>query len=111
MFKQPLTCYIAKTFRENVVVTDELGEPIKFDGYSARMQVRDDYGGTIVIEMTTENGHISFDRNTITLFIQDEDTALFTSGSYKYDLNVNSPSGDVYPIMYGAFKIKDSVTV
>lgn len=111
MKKQPLTCYVAKTFREHFVVTDELDEPIKFDGYSAHMQVRNDYGGTVIVDMTTENGHISFDGNKITLFIQDEDTALFTSGSYKYDLNVNSPGGDVFPIAYGSFKVKDSVTV
>ena len=86
-------------------------EPTNLSGYTGRMQLRSSIDSDdIVIELTTENGRISIDDNSVTLFMSDADTAAIPSGSYKYDLELISVSGRVYGPLYGTIKIKGEVT-
>jgi hypothetical protein len=108
--KQKLVVRRGISFTETIALFDENDEPIIVADYTGLMQVRADYGETVIIELSTVNDRITLDDNRILLYIADEDTADFTAGSYRYDLQLTDPAGDAYAILYGTFAVKDMVT-
>lgn len=81
-------------------------------GLKARMQIKNKVGGTVLYELTTENGGITLDAvlKRITL---DFPADAFVGAAWKagvYDLETEDPSGVVTPILYGAFALTDEVT-
>ena len=88
--------------------------PVDLSGYSARMTIRDQVGGTSLLSLTTvvENGRIVLDNTakTITLTISATDTALVTWSEGVYDLEMVSSGGVVTEILAGTIKAFDEVT-
>ena len=58
-------------------------------GYTARMQIRENYDTPVVVECTTENGGITLDANGgLELFISDTQTAAIPFIKGKYDIEI-----------------------
>jgi tRNA threonylcarbamoyladenosine modification (KEOPS) complex Pcc1 subunit len=86
--------------------------PKDLAGYVARMTIKDKVGGTELMSLTTANSRIQIDNTTktITLAIDADDTAAITWKVGTYDLELESPSGVVTALMYGAVKVTKEVT-
>ena len=79
-----------ETFQKKITWKDSSGNEIDLTGYSAKMQIRTAVtGGTIITELSTENGKIVIAGTLLTLTISSTDTALmsFTETAY-YDLEI-----------------------
>jgi hypothetical protein len=88
--------------------------PVDLTGYTGRMQIRKaDRTNELVQELTTENGGLTFGdvAGTITFFISDTDTELFTDDDNVYDFEIVEPGGDVVPFLAGKFTMQDQITV
>jgi hypothetical protein len=102
-----------KTFERPLFFKDKNEAITRLDGYTARMQLRESAESEVVqLELSTENDRIIIDPDagSVTLFVTDEDTALLTPGTYKYDLELETASGRVYAPMYGKIKVIAEVT-
>lgn len=82
-------------------------------GYTAKMQIRDTYGGIIHNTFDSAGNGIVVDEagGTITLTITPAQTAAMSFLNAVYDLAYKSPGGDVKPLLAGAVKISQAVTV
>ena len=100
------------------------GNPVDLTGYSARMQVRDGYGGAQVIELTTANGRITLGGadGTIELSIAATDTAALSVDlsdcrrtvparqRHVYDLELEASDGTVTRLVEGLADIHAEAT-
>ena len=99
---------LQKWFRKTVA-----GVPADFTGYTARMQVRENYdSGDVLLELTTENGGLVFDAldGKITLVFTPEMTAGKDWRRAIYDIELTDPSGKVSRFLQGSFCISPEVT-
>lgn len=90
----------------------EYNQPIDLSGVTARMQIRPKIDSTDVIDtLTTENGGIVLDNTlkTITLEIDELDTAAYSFKSAVYDLEVIK-NNDVIPFLTGTVLLTKEVT-
>lgn len=85
---------------------------IDITGYTARMQIRKDFGDAFEIELTTGNGRIVLGGTlgTIQLTIVNADTDALNAGNFKYDLELISSSGIVTRLLEGSLSISENVT-
>jgi hypothetical protein len=103
------------TFSRIIYYKDPAKKPIKFTGYTARMQVRPTYeSSTVLLALTTENGGIALGNTdgSISLFVDDTIMEEIAEGIYVYDLELVAPSSDlfVYKILQGNFAVRSEVT-
>lgn len=86
---------------------------VDLTGYTARMQLRTAIDSPdVVIELTTENGRITLGgvNGTIDLLIDADDTSPLDAGTYRYDLELISPTAVVVRLVEGKFKLRPEVT-
>ena len=85
--------------------------PIDLTGYTARMQIRDDFGGAAIISLASPT-QIVLDTatSTITVSIDAVTTGAVLSDQGVYDLEAVSPTGEVSRIAYGAVIFSPEVT-
>lgn len=87
--------------------------PWDFTNYTARMQIRRTIeSGTVMIELTTENGGLTF-TNPAQGELTVEMTAVQTAGlssSGVYDLEIISAGGEVSRLVQGSFTLNLEVT-
>ena len=90
------------------------GSPVNLTGYTARMHMRNPIESpTIIHELTTENGGITFSdalAGKIELFISDADTSAFNFDSCVYDLEMIAPNADVIRLIEGEVTLSKEVT-
>jgi hypothetical protein len=103
------------TLSRVIYYRDPAKVPIKFTGYTARMQVRPSNTSEIILlEMTTENGGIELGATdgSIALYVDDVVMAGIPEGIYVYDLELLAPSADlyIYKILQGNFAVRSEVT-
>lgn len=107
-------CAQGATFKRTLTWKNQSagGAPIDNSGHSARMQVRRVPGAPVVLELTTENSGIVLggSNGQINLVVAAADTADLLPGAYIYDLELESPAGDVYRELEGSFIINPEVT-
>lgn len=86
--------------------------PVDLTGYTARMAIKDKVGGTVLHNLTTENGGITINTstNTIVLSISATDTAAFDWKRGVYDLEMVSSSGVVTALLTGMVTVTKEVT-
>lgn len=109
--KRKLIAYPGITLTEQWIVKDGLQQKVDMTGWSGRMYVAPDYGQTSIIELPTANATITFPaRGIVKVRIESSVTEGFAVGNYKYDLEVEDGSGEVYPISYGTFQVKNWLT-
>jgi hypothetical protein len=86
--------------------------PVDLTGYTALMQVRQFTDSSVTVELSTSNGKIVITPalGQIALTLTAAQTTAISANNYLYDLNLTSPSGNVYKILQGAFTVVNSVT-
>lgn len=88
-------------------------QPLDLTGYTARSQMRLNYGhDTVLYERTTENSGLTIDgpAGTITLAIPGEDSAAWVWRAAVYDLELVDPSGRPKRLFKGAVHVDPEVT-
>jgi len=100
------------TFSQVITWKDSTNSPIDLTGYTARMQIRQKVTSSVSLSLTTENNRITLggDAGTIALSITSSDMADLPAGSYTYDLELVSVSGDVSRLLMGTFVVRSEVT-
>jgi hypothetical protein len=102
------------TFNRSVTYLQANGTPYDITGYSARMQIRSTYGGTLLLDLTTANGRLVIDgpAGRITISIDAVTTASLVAGEGVYDLEVVSPAATpvVTRLLEGAVTVTSEVT-
>lgn len=103
------------TFSRVVYYKDPANKPVKFRGYTARMQVRASTNSPVVLlNLTTENDGIELGETdgSISIYISDDVMVTVEEGLYTYDLELVAPSADlfVYKILQGNFAVRSEVT-
>lgn len=98
------------TFKKRIVLyEDEAGEtPRDLTGYAASLDIKDKADGSILFSLSTTNSRITLGGldGTVDLIISATDTAALTWKSGVYDLLIESPSGEVDPILQGQFVVQ-----
>lgn len=85
--------------------------PVDLTGYTARLQMRDDFGGTLLHEMTTENGGLTLNvaQGAIDMLIDALTTDNFDWDTAVYDIEL--VQGDyVNRLFSGTVVVSPSVT-
>ena len=104
-------CPQGTTFKRTLTYTlDNI--PIDLSGYSARLQVREAYYSTEpLISLETGDGiTISGSAGIINIQINSTDTSAMIAGTHVYDLEIQSPSGDIDRLIEGNFTVTPEVT-
>ena len=110
-----IRCDQGSTFQRVITVTHSVSgntyEPVDLTGYTARMQIRKKFGGTVLIELTTDiDGGITLDEanGIVTVEMTAEQTAsIDRSGVYDLELVVGQT---VTKILRGQFILNHEVT-
>lgn len=85
--------------------------PVDLTGATARMQIRAQLGGAVLLELTTENGALAINSlGTITRTLSAAQTAALTWTDGVYDLEVQFPDGTVQRYLQGAVTVSREVT-
>lgn len=107
-----LTCNQGSTFTRRLVYKIN-HEVVNLTGYSARMQVRPNYGSdNLVVNLSTGNGiTITGATGTIVITITAGATTNIIAGTYLYDIELVAPDTTVQRILEGKFVVKPEVTV
>jgi hypothetical protein len=92
--------------------------PVNLTGYSARMQVRGSGSGNristrLALSLTSENGDIILggSEGTITINISASSASnVIPAGKYFYDLELQSPNGEVTRLIKGTFTVVAEMT-
>jgi hypothetical protein len=107
-----LVCPQGATFQK--VLTYKIGRtPVNITGWTARMQVRENYeSASTLLDITTANNGIILGgaAGTITLNVNSATTSAFRAGIYVYDLELISASGVVTRLIEGRFTVTPEVT-
>lgn len=110
----PVTVVDANTIEFNNINASEFSDyksggyiqfntPVDLAGYTARLIVKQNIGGTALLSLTTENGGIVIDNTSrkISLYISASDTEGFTWTKGIYELEMISSGGDVTSLLRG----------
>ena len=105
------------TFEEDFLVHVGVNFPLDLTGYKARMQVRDDFDtNTTRLNLSNTTGKLIIlpvnGKVTISLVPSDTSGIKFAGPKYKgiYDLEIESPQGDVIRVAQGSFTLLREVT-
>jgi len=101
------------TFEFPFIWEDSVGAIIDISFYEAKMQIRKNFGGPLVAELSTDNGKITIDSNNeLMLRLSAEETQLLPPGKYLYDLELTDTfDGTVYRLIEGEIYVSPEVTV
>jgi hypothetical protein len=102
---------------------DSSNNPVNLSGYHARMQIRSDYGGTLIANLSSSldsdgtglnlsgsNGTTPISSGSIGIFISAASSSAFTFSEAKYDLELVQGS-TVTRLLEGKVKLSKNVTV
>lgn len=78
-------------------------------GYSAKCQIRTEYGGPSVLELSTANGRITIASDVLTLVCPANEFTL-EPGNYVYDVQIFTDATDVATMIEGDFEVTDQIT-
>lgn len=109
-----LSCPKNAGFNLSMVYRQPNLQPFNLTNYRARMQVRSSAGGTMFVELTSENGRISFggQDGRITLTIPQAVTKAFAFERAMYDLILIPPAGGgvAFRLIQGQFVVDVGIT-
>ena len=87
------------------------GAAVNLSTYTARMQVRKEYNSNPpVISLTTGSGITLTSTGQINIAMNATATSLVPGGTYRYDLELVSSSGEVTRLLEGLFIVSPEVT-
>lgn len=92
---------------------DSTGAAINLTGFSAKMQLRPNPGGTVGLELSTTNGKVVLGgaAGTVTVTFGHVDTTSLTLPTYVYDLELTDGSSNVTRLVQGTITVDPEVTV
>lgn len=102
-----------ETYRKTFLYQDTDRNAIDLTGYTARMQVRENYSSTTtVLDLTTENGGIEITAldGKVYLFVDDATTSAITVSSGVYDLELIDTMNYVTKFIRGSIRFPEEVT-
>lgn len=94
------------TFSTDLTLTDENGDMLILNGYTANSQLRKWYTSTTSVPFTAA---INVDSGVITLSLTDTQTSLLTAGRYVYDVEISDGS-TVSRVVEGIITVTPNVT-
>jgi len=107
-----LLCPQGSTFSKQITYKID-DQAIDLTGYSARMQVRQNYySPEALASLSSPNNGITIEElnGVINLFISSEETSSLPAGNFLYDLEIESEGGIVSRIIEGSFIVTPEVT-
>lgn len=112
--KYNLSIDAGATYQLVVAWKDGNGDPVNLTGYSARMKLKDTYGGTTLVSLTDSDGiTLGGSAGTLAIVIADTLTATLAGTSHTkgvYDLEVESAGGVTTRILEGKWVCSPEVT-
>jgi hypothetical protein len=105
------TCPQGTTFKPTLIYKAD-NNPVNLFGYTARMQVRETHDSDELISSISTSSGITLggSAGTIEILIDASNTSNFITGDHVYDLEIISPSGEVYRLLEGRFNVTPEVT-
>jgi len=106
-----ITCYQGADYDQSFTVSQG-GTALNWTGYTAAMQVREAADSTAYL-LSLSNGTgitLGGTAGTILVNISNAQSAAISAGSFAYDLELFSGSGNVTRILQGAFNVVGNVT-
>ncbi len=101
------------TFLRTISLKSSKKLPVALTNYTGRMHIRETVTSTDIIEaQTTANGRITINAaaGTVTILIPPADMEEILPGTYVYDIELESPEGEVARIVHGKFTVRAEVT-
>lgn len=101
------------TFLRTISLKSSKKLPVALTNYTGRMHIRETVSATEIIEtQTTENGRITIGASagTVSILIPPTDMEEITPGTYVYDVEIESPDGEVTRVVNGKFTVRAEVT-
>lgn len=92
---------------------DDTGAAQDLTGFTARMQIRENLSATaVLLELNTENGRINIEGadGRVELLLTADETAAITWKRGVYDLEIESPDGEVKRLLKGRITVDREVT-
>lgn len=105
--KAPLVIDQGSTFSADLTLTDENGDPLVLDGYTANSQMRKWYSSSNAAATFTTS--INVNTAVITLSLTANQTSNLVAGRYVYDVEIKSGS-EVSRIVEGIVTVTPQVT-
>jgi hypothetical protein len=85
--------------------------PVDLSTYTARMQVRRSFDAAdTIVDLTEGYGITLSEDGEIDIYIDADDTSDLPGGSFVYDIELESDSGEVTRLLQGAFIVSPEVT-
>lgn len=106
-----MTCYQGASF-DYSLIWKVSGTAINLTGYSARMQVREQYDSNVAVLTFTSGSGIVLGGTTGSIVIEASPTttAGVAAGQYVYDLELVNPTNGVTRLVEGIFSVDPEVT-
>lgn len=101
------------TFLRTISLKSSAKNPVTLTNYTGRMHIRETVSAEEIIEaQTTANGRITIGAaaGTITILIPPADMEAIEPGIYVYDVEIESPTGEVTRVVHGKFTVRAEVT-
>ena len=101
------------TFRYKFTWRNSKGRPVDLTGFVGRMQIRALVTSAAVLaELRIDNGGMVLGDKlgTVSLFMSDVNTSALTWAKGVYDIELVSPSGEVFRLVGGAVTVSPEVT-
>lgn len=101
------------TFTLQVTYKNSAGAPINLTGYTAALQVRQNYyDDTALVSLTSPSNGIVITgaTGTIDITMSSGQTGSLDEGIYVYDLEINSGGGTITRLIQGQFTVSPEVT-
>ena len=112
--KYNLSIDAGATYQLTVTWNDSAGDPIDLTSYTARMKLKNTYGGSALVSLTESDGiTLGGSAGTILITIPDTLTATLASTSHTkgiYDLEVESSGGVTTRLLEGKWVCSPEVT-
>jgi hypothetical protein len=86
---------------------------IALTGYVGRMHIREYLDSSIIVKtLTTENDEIIIDEvlGRVDIFLPPSDTETLEAKNYVYDLELESPDGEVTKVVSGKLTVRSEIT-
>lgn len=112
--EQGATFKLGFTWHQEGPVVDGVptaGDPFDLTGWVARMEFRKNQQTPVLASASTTDGKIILtSAGRVDIKLTDEDTDALTSKSCQYDLEMESPEGDVYRVLQGTVTVSPNIT-
>jgi len=100
------------TFDPTITYRDSTGAVILLSGYTARLDIKDEIDGNIILSLTHLAGITLTDTSpNISILIDESVTALFTFENAVYDLELTDTLGTVKTLVEGNIILKKDITL